>query len=58
MLVQDVKAEDILVDVSPEFHLEKLKQAVTVDVLFYHCTIQMQLVLSTHKCGNKIFVHG
>jgi hypothetical protein len=41
MLVQDVKAEDILVDVSLEFHLEKLKQAVTVDVLFYHCAMQM-----------------
>ena len=34
MLVQDVKAEDILVDVSPEFHLDKLKQAVTVNFYF------------------------
>jgi hypothetical protein len=41
MLVQDVKAEGILVDISLEFHLEILKQAVTVDVLFYHCTMQM-----------------
>jgi hypothetical protein len=35
MLVQDVKAEGILVAVSLEFHLEKLKQAVTRDVLFF-----------------------
>jgi hypothetical protein len=39
--VEDVKAEDILVDVSLEFHLQKLKQAVIVDVLFYHCVMQM-----------------
>lgn len=41
MLVQDVKAEGIPVDVSLEFHLEKLKQAVIVDVVFYRCAKQM-----------------
>jgi len=41
MSVQDVKAEGILVAVSLEFHLEKSKQAVTIDVIFYHCAMQM-----------------